>query len=87
MLESTPLTFSGFSLLSKQLVRPPLMTQSDYKPKLFIASSSEGLVVARLAKELLSTNTVPTLWEEDVFLPGTITLEVLEDSSPSMHSR
>jgi hypothetical protein len=55
------------------------MKRSNYKPKLFIGSSSEGIEVARVAKELLSANTLPTLWEEDIFLPGTIALEVLEE--------
>lgn len=55
------------------------MKPSTYRPRLFIGSSSEGLKVARAAKDLLSENTLPTLWEEDIFLPGTITLEVLEE--------
>lgn len=55
------------------------MTQPSYRPKIFIGSSSEGLTVARVAKELLAANTDPTLWEEDIFLPGTLTLEVLEE--------
>src|SRR5437870_1702955 len=55
------------------------MKASHYKPKIFIGSSSEGLKVARLATELLSDKTLPTLWENDIFLPGTITLEILEE--------
>src|SRR5258708_31105500 len=55
------------------------MQRTNYRPKLFIGSSSEGLEVARVAKELLSADTLPTLWEDDIFLPGTITLEALEE--------
>jgi hypothetical protein len=55
------------------------MMPPNYRPKLFIGSSSEGLAVARVAKELLSADTLPTLWESDIFRPGTITLEVLEE--------
>ncbi len=51
----------------------------SYRPKLFIGSSSEGLRIARVAKELLIADTIPTLWAEDIFLPGTITIEVLEE--------
>jgi hypothetical protein len=50
-----------------------------YQPKLFIGSSSEGLSIARVAKELLGTRTLPTLWEDDIFLPGKFALEVLEE--------
>ena len=55
------------------------MTQTGYRPKIFIGSSSEGLKIARVAKELLAASTIPTLWEENIFLPGTLTLEVLEE--------
>lgn len=55
------------------------MKPSNYRPKLFIGSSSEGLEVARVAKDLLGADTLPTLWEDDIFQPGTITLEVLEE--------
>src|SRR5258708_36857166 len=55
------------------------MTKHTYKPKVFIGSSSEGLKIARVAKELLFDTTTATLWEEDIFLPGTITLDVLEE--------
>jgi CRP/FNR family transcriptional regulator, cyclic AMP receptor protein len=48
------------------------------KPKVFIGSSSEALPVANAIYTHLETTTMPTKWDQDVFLPGSFTLETLE---------
>lgn len=39
-------------------------------PRIFIGSSTEGLPVARTVFSRVQKETVPTLWDQNVFLPG-----------------
>lgn len=48
------------------------------KPRVFIASSSEGLNIAEATFAQLSRDTTPTLWTNQLFVPGRYPLEVLE---------
>jgi predicted nucleotide-binding protein len=48
------------------------------KPPIFIGSSSEGYEIAKAVTALLTPQTQPTLWKDDVFLPGSFILETLE---------
>src|SRR5262245_40076422 len=48
------------------------------KPPIFIGSSSEGYEIAKAVTALLMRQTQPTLWKDDVFLPGYYILETLE---------
>lgn len=47
---------------------------NDYKPRIFIASSVEGLDVAYALQELLDYNAECTVWDQDVFSPSSNTL-------------
>ena len=48
------------------------------KPAVFIASSTDGLRIAEAVFACLSRDTNPTLWMNQIFLPGEYPLEVLE---------
>lgn len=48
------------------------------KPPIFIGSSSEGYEIAKAVTALLTPQTQPTLWKDDVFLPGSFIPETLE---------
>ena len=48
------------------------------KPRVSIGSSSEGLLIAQAVFSALESDTVPTLWTHQLFLPGQYPLEVLE---------
>lgn len=48
------------------------------KPGVFIASSSEGLGIAEAVFACLNRDTRPTLWTNQIFLPGQFPLESLE---------
>ncbi|HEY6137016.1 MAG TPA: nucleotide-binding protein [Thermoanaerobaculia bacterium] len=50
------------------------------KPRVFIGSSSEGLPIAQAVLTRLARTTIPTLWSENVFTPGTYPLEALDDA-------
>lgn len=54
------------------------MPSTDRKPRIFIASSSEGLPTARAVKDLLEPDVDAQLWDDGIFLPGEFTLESLE---------
>jgi predicted nucleotide-binding protein/nucleoside 2-deoxyribosyltransferase len=51
----------------------------DYKPKVFIGSSTEALEVADTLSELLEHDAEPNVWTQDVFRPGGGTLQALMD--------
>lgn len=48
------------------------------QPRVFIGSSSEGLLIAQAVFSALEHDVVPTLWTNQLFLPGQYPLEVLE---------
>jgi len=48
------------------------------KPRIFVGSSSEGLLIAQAIFSVLEHDVVPTLWTHQLFLPGQYPLEVLE---------
>lgn len=48
------------------------------KPQLFIGSSSEGLQIAEAVFSHLERDTTPTLWTNQLFVPGAYPLDVLE---------
>lgn len=50
----------------------------DDRPSIFIGSSSEGLPIAEAIFAGLSHDARPTLWTDQLFLPGEYPLEVLE---------
>jgi hypothetical protein len=47
-------------------------------PKIFIGSSQEGLEIARTVFSRFEGKLLPTLWDQDLFLPGSYVLETLE---------
>ncbi len=50
------------------------------KPRLFIASSREGLPIARAVREMLADEVAVDIWDEPTTFPvGTVTLKVLEE--------
>jgi len=56
-----------------------MLKSPKVKPPIFIGSSSEGYEIAKTVTELLSPQTQPTLWKDNVFLPGSYILETLEE--------
>jgi hypothetical protein len=50
------------------------------KPRVFIGSSTEGLLVAEAVFANLSRETEPTLWTNQIFTPGSYPLESLSDA-------
>jgi diguanylate cyclase (GGDEF)-like protein len=50
------------------------------KPKVFVGSSAEGLPVAYAIQEELEFDSEITVWKQDVFRPGTTTIEALESA-------
>ena len=48
------------------------------KPRVFIGSSTEGLPIAEPVFTRLSRDSTPTLWTNQLFLPGQYPLEALE---------
>lgn len=50
----------------------------DRPARLLVGSSSEGLDIARELQRLVEPNVKLTLWNEDFFTPGELTLETLE---------
>lgn len=44
------------------------------KPRIFIASSVEGLDAAYAIQELLEFSAECTVWDQDVFAPSSVTL-------------
>ena len=58
------------------------MSRKKTRPvRLIIGSSTEGLAHARALKKLLMPEVEATLWSEDFFTPGELTLETLEERS------
>lgn len=48
------------------------------KPRVFVGSSSEGLPVAEAVFSHLSHEAIPKIWTNELFLPGSYPLEVLD---------
>lgn len=55
------------------------------KPKIFIGSSSEGLKIAEAVFAHFNYEAVPTLWTQNIFLPGQYPLEALEKELKRHH--
>jgi hypothetical protein len=55
------------------------------KPRLFIGSSSEALPIARAIQKELSGDLLVTIWDQDVFRPGTFTVEALLNQVRQTH--
>lgn len=50
------------------------------RPRVFIGSSSEGLLLAEAVFANISRETEPTLWTNQIFTPGAYPLEALEEA-------
>jgi hypothetical protein len=50
------------------------------KPKVFVGSSTEGLPIASVIQEELDFDAEITVWNQDLFPPGTTTIEALESA-------
>lgn len=55
------------------------------KPKVFIGSSTEGLLIAEAIFSHIRSYTEPTIWKHGLFLPGKYPFEVLEEELRKHH--
>lgn len=51
-----------------------------HKPLVFVGSSTEGLPLAQVIAKLLSVDFEPLSWNKGLFVPGTYTMEALEEA-------
>ena len=56
------------------------LTGAKVRPRAFLASSSEGLPVARAIQELLDPVAESTIWNQGVFTPSSTTIDSLQDA-------